>query len=129
MRFLLLITGLFATTAASAGQIDCSGAETQTEMTICAGEDYSRADAALNAAWKKVRAHMRETDAHLPPNLRGAADALLKGQRAWITYRDGHCETIGYYARGGSLEPMLVASCLADITRHRTEELLLLMAE
>ena len=47
----------------------------------------------------------------------------LPAQRGWIAYRDGQCELAGFEARGGSMEPMLVSGCLADLTRKRTKEL------
>ena len=53
----------------------------------------------------------------------GAVDALKRAQRSWIGYRDGQCELAGFEARGGSMEPMLVSGCLADLTRKRTAEL------
>ncbi|MNT91411.1 hypothetical protein D3C72_2325040 [compost metagenome] len=53
----------------------------------------------------------------------GAEEALKKAQRAWIGYRDGQCELAGFEARGGSMEPMLVSGCLAQLTTTRTEEL------
>lgn len=53
----------------------------------------------------------------------GALEALKKAQRAWIGYRDGQCELAGFEARGGSMEPMLVSGCLAELTRKRTDEL------
>jgi uncharacterized protein YecT (DUF1311 family) len=48
---------------------------------------------------------------------------LLKAQRAWIDYRDGQCEAEGFQARGGTMEPMLVAGCIANLTDQRTKEL------
>jgi uncharacterized protein YecT (DUF1311 family) len=38
-------------------------------------------------------------------------------------YRDAQCEAAGFQARGGTMEPMLVAGCIADITEVRTKEL------
>ena len=48
---------------------------------------------------------------------------MLEAQRGWLRYRDAHCRVDGYTARGGSLEPLLVATCKARLTRMRTEEL------
>ncbi|MBP1883682.1 uncharacterized protein YecT (DUF1311 family) [Ensifer mexicanus] len=95
-------------------------------MNICAGQDYDRADADLNNIYKQAVAAMKamdkelgEIDAAYP----GAEQALKKAQRAWIGYRDGQCELAGFEARGGSMEPMLVSGCLAELTRKRTSEL------
>ncbi len=42
---------LLATTAVQAEQ-DCTAPVTQTDMNICAFQDYQRADAKLNAAYR-----------------------------------------------------------------------------
>ena len=52
-----------------------------------------------------------------------SADALRDAQRAWIPYRDKACAAYGYLARGGTLEPQLIYSCRADLTRSRVSEL------
>ncbi|WP_421858477.1 lysozyme inhibitor LprI family protein [Oricola sp.] len=117
---------------ATAQDWDCTNAGDlpQQGMNWCAAMDYQSADRALNVLWPKVRQHMKDMDADLAdlgPDLVGAEDALLKAQRAWIEYRDGHCASEGFAARGGSLEPLLVSSCKAHMTKERTQELLLLM--
>lgn len=107
-------------------QVDCAKAETQADMNICANKDYEAADTELNAVYKKAMVAMKDTDKELgeiDANYVGAVDALKKAQRAWIDYRDGQCELAGFEARGGSMEPMLVSGCLADLTKKRTEEL------
>ncbi|QRM56504.1 lysozyme inhibitor LprI family protein [Sinorhizobium sp. BG8] len=99
---------------------------TQMEMNICAGRDYEAADAELNRVYRETLKAMEKTDkdlAELDPAYVGAVEALKKAQRAWIPYRDGQCELAGFEARGGSMEPMLVSGCLADLTRKRTDEL------
>jgi uncharacterized protein YecT (DUF1311 family) len=102
---------------------DCSNATTQMDMNSCSDQDYQAADAELNAQYKKTRAAMLEIDKRLDGNLKGAEKALLAGQRAWIDYRDGECAAEGFEARGGSMEPMLVSGCKANLTRSRTKEL------
>lgn len=109
--------------------VDCSDAQTQTDMTICAQRDYGDADDALNAQYKITRAQVRSQDADGTDFTKGAEDALVKAQRAWVAYRDAECISAGFQARGGSMEPMIVASCEADLTRKRTEELKALTEE
>ena len=123
-----------STFGAAAQDWDCTNAGDlpQQGMNWCAAMDYQRADRALNVLWPKVRQHMRDMDADLAdlgPDLVGAEDALMQAQRAWIDYRDGHCASEGFAARGGSLEPLLVSSCKAYMTKERTQELLLLMQD
>ena len=121
--FLGLLILLPQSLVAQDDALNCSDPQTQTDMNICAGRAFEAADKALNAAYKNAMAEMKQTDANLPPELKGAEKALREGQRAWITYRDKACETYGFLARGGSMESMLVSSCLADVTRARTKEL------
>lgn len=104
-------------------KLDCNNAETQAEMNQCAADDLATADKALNAQWKLTRNAMVEKDANQDATDKGAEKALLKAQRAWLDYRDGQCEAEGFSVRGGSMEPMVVASCKARLTELRTKEL------
>lgn len=117
----------FAAVAASVAHAqdkpDCNNAMTQMDMNICANMDFQKADAELNVVYKKAMAKMRETDSYLSDDLKGAADTLRDAQRAWIPYRDKACESYGFLARGGSMEPMLVANCRTDVTEQRIKEL------
>ncbi|MDW9414144.1 lysozyme inhibitor LprI family protein [Sinorhizobium meliloti] len=109
---------------------DCRKAVTQMDLNICADQDYRAADAELNKTYRLAVAAMQATDKELgdiDAAYAGALEALKKAQRAWIGYRDGQCELAGFEARGGSMEPMLVSGCLAELTRKRTAELKELM--
>ena len=103
--------------------IKCEDAVTQSDMTLCAVQEHAAEDKKLNAQWGETKKAVAEWDAALDAEQRGAVDALLKAQRAWIQYRDGQCEVEGFSVRGGSLEPAIVELCLADLTRKRTVEL------
>jgi uncharacterized protein YecT (DUF1311 family) len=119
----LALVLLAASPVAAQDEIDCNNAMAQQDMNACAYKDYEAADAELNAVWKEARTAAKDLDAELSEDLKGAEKALLAGQRGWIAYRDGQCELAGFEARGGSMEPMLVSGCLADLTRKRTKEL------
>ena len=97
----------------------------QRELNSCAYKEYQQADTEMNVQWAKTSALMKRLDADVPPNdimgRRSQAEALLKGQRAWLSYRDAHCFIFG--DSGGTMAPMLEYICLRDITRARTEEL------
>lgn len=127
MRLAFAILTCLVVSAGSAYAVgpkqNCSDPQTQAEMTQCAGDEFDAADKALNAQWKLTRAAMVETDANLDDDQKGAEKTLLKGQRAWIDYRDGQCEAEGFAVRGGTMEPMMVASCKARLTELRTKEL------
>lgn len=91
----------------------CANPQTQAEMNICAGEDYKAADAALNQAYQKLVAMLNDEE-----------KAQLKdAENAWIKYRDLHCDFVGDQYKGGTMRPMIVGLCLADVTRNRTTEI------
>lgn len=130
-RILLAAAVLLASTAFAAAQdgepeVDCDNAMNQLDMNICAQRDYGDADAELNTVYKQAMAAAQKMDVQakdMGEHFVGAVDALKRAQRAWIGYRDGQCDLAGFEARGGSMEPMLVSGCLADLTRKRTAEL------
>jgi uncharacterized protein YecT (DUF1311 family) len=114
----------FAGMAAAQDEPNCKNPETQFDMNACEELDYEAADKELNAVWKEARARAEKIDEEQwEESLRGAVKALVAGQRGWIAYRDGQCELHGFEARGGSMEPMLVSGCKAELTRARTKEL------
>jgi uncharacterized protein YecT (DUF1311 family) len=115
-----------AAAAAGAGAPKCSSPQTQLEINICAGEDFKKADAALNRQWAATSALMRAQDkaAYTPKDGRpGYYQALLDAQRAWLKFRDAQCRVEGFAMRGGSAESMTVSTCLAGVTRARTKQL------
>lgn len=109
---------------------NCDEPMVQQEMNWCAHQDYLAADAELNAQWAKTSAIQKERDeqwldghGNVDDGRPGFFQTMLAAQRAWIAYRDAHCSSEGYYARGGTLEPLLVSSCKAELTRERTAQL------
>jgi uncharacterized protein YecT (DUF1311 family) len=123
---------LLAQAGAAPVATDCANAVVQQELNYCAAQDFHAADAALNAQWAITAAEMRRRDDELTQTDRevrredwsGHFATLLAAQRAWLIYRDNHCDSEGYAAFGGSMEPMQVAFCRAALTRQRTQQLL-----
>ncbi len=102
---------------------DCTAPRNQSEMNICAHLDYQAADGDLNFDYRMARDEMRNLDSRLSTELLGAEKALLNAQRSWIKYRDQACQAEGFIVRGGSMGPLVVSSCLARLTRQRSEDL------
>ncbi|MCJ8159584.1 lysozyme inhibitor LprI family protein [Sphingomonas sp. LaA6.9] len=119
-----MIAVAFLLMAAAQGP-NCASPVTQADMNQCADRDYQAADAALNRQWKVTSEAMKTADreAGAQDGRPGYAASLLEAQRAWLKYRDTHCVSEGYQARGGSMEPMLVSACRAELTKQRTEQL------
>ncbi|MDH6265715.1 uncharacterized protein YecT (DUF1311 family) [Rhizobium sp. SG_E_25_P2] len=113
--------------AQDAPDVDCNNAQTQMEMNYCVEQDFDKADAALNKAYKRAMASQKKVDADVKETMGeesiGAVAALKKAQRAWIDYRDGQCDGLGFQARGGTMEPMLVMGCKAELSTARAKEL------
>ncbi|MED5205071.1 MAG: lysozyme inhibitor LprI family protein [Pseudomonadota bacterium] len=104
--------------------LDCADPYTQMAMNRCAVLEFQESDAELNAQWKLTAAEMKRRDAdRIDDGRPGYFETLLAAQRAWIAYRDTHCTAEGYYARGGSMESLLVSTCMTDLTKQRTRDL------
>jgi uncharacterized protein YecT (DUF1311 family) len=99
----------------------CANPLDQSTMTRCAYEDYYKADAQLNAQWRRALARRRYLDkGDAMAGVTTYEVALIAAQRAWIAYRDAQCAVEGQEMRGGSGEPMIAGQCLARLTRERT---------
>lgn len=122
MKF-LIATLVLAATPALAQEVDCAKAVAQMELTYCAEQEWMTADADLNDAYGAVRDLMRQVDAGLPEDQKGAEANLKAAQRAWITFRDAACAAEGYMMHGGSAEPMVIYGCRARLTESRAEDL------
>ena len=48
---------------------------------------------------------------------------LKEAQTAWLKYRDTNCEFVADQYKGGSIRPLIQATCLGNITKRRTTEL------
>jgi len=117
---------LLSLAAAQEPEWNCDDPQAQQEMNWCAAQDFHRADAALNAQWKLTAAEMKRRDADQGPleaSQRAHFDMLLEAQRAWLKYRDAQCELEGFKFRGGTMEPLIVATCRTVLTEARTKEL------
>jgi uncharacterized protein YecT (DUF1311 family) len=122
---------LAAAFTCSPAQAACSDANSEAEMYDCAARDLELADGELNAIWPSVRNAMKAWDERLSDyaDAKGTAnETILKGQRAWIDYRDSTCRLSGFESRGGTMESLIVTNCLADLTQRRVGELRALIA-
>jgi uncharacterized protein YecT (DUF1311 family) len=91
----------------------CADAQSQGEMNICWGKEYKAADARLNTVYRDFMTKLNEEE----------STQLKNAQLAWLKYRDTNCEFVADQFKGGSMRPMIVAMCLADVTNARVNEL------
>ena len=109
----------------------CDSAQTQTDMNQCSGEQYSKADARLNSLYTKLTSLLEKDAATDRPKRKTggkeqrqtAIQKLRAAERAWVQYRDLHCDAARDQFEGGSMSPMVWSDCMTKITEHRIDEL------
>lgn len=116
---LTMLVGLFlgavaGNDAQARTDAECANPQTQQSMNICAAQAYEAADAVLNAEWGPAHDFARSI---------GQDDALLAAQRIWLRYRDEACEVHASPYQGGSIQPLMHAVCLTELTEARTRML------
>jgi uncharacterized protein YecT (DUF1311 family) len=112
IRSLILAVAVLAATPAANAASDCTNEASQADMNACAAALYAQSDAALNKTYKMIVARLK--------NDAPTAKMLLKAQKAWLAFRDAECSFQTSAAEGGSIQPMLQAYCLDDLTVKRT---------
>jgi uncharacterized protein YecT (DUF1311 family) len=126
MKTICFITALLCLAAvntaaqkAPAKKSPCDDPQDQHTMNRCAQEDFQKADAELNKVYQQ-----------LVPKLEAPhKDKLKIAQRAWVAFRDAHCDCEAFSFDGGSMQPLIFASCKAQATRDRTKQLQALLKE
>jgi len=125
---MIIALAMFAAMQEPLTDQECLDATGQMMINACSAQRFERADAELNRIWTEMIAGAREDD-RSPDSGRTAEDQrseeeiLRTAQRAWIAFRDAHCEYEGLSERGGSMEPMIVSDCMAELTRQRIAQL------
>jgi uncharacterized protein YecT (DUF1311 family) len=109
----------------------CDAAQSQKDLSQCAGEKQDKADNRLNVVYRKILEIMQNDlssaqaakDNEMIKYDEDAVAKLKAAERAWIQYRDLHCEAAGHQYEGGSMRPMVQASCMEEVTLDRISEL------
>jgi len=110
---LILATGLLP--PAVWAQIPaCTAAQTQSEMNACAAREYQKHDAEMQEIYSRLLSRL--TDPRQKSLLREAEDA-------WIAYRDKQCEFQSSGTAGGTIHPLIEATCLDEKTAVHVAEL------
>ncbi len=111
--FFVLILMAALTSAAYADE--CDNAMDQATMNRCAHQSFEKADAELNAVYKKLQSRKMD-DAQ-------AGKLLIAAERAWVAFRDAECEFDAADNIGGSIYPMIYSGCLERLTKARVDQL------
>jgi uncharacterized protein YecT (DUF1311 family) len=91
----------------------CASPLTQFDMNQCAGKAFRAADATMNQVYRRLVLMLDEDE----------KAQLKEAQTAWLKYRDTNCEFVADQYKGGSIRPLIKATCLGDMTKRRTTEL------
>ena len=83
--------------------------QSQREMNGQANGEFEKADARLNALYRKTLASLDETGSR----------KLIASERAWLAFREAEAAYRADAERGGSLAPMVYANTETDLTRQR----------
>jgi uncharacterized protein YecT (DUF1311 family) len=94
-------------------------AETQSELNVCASEEFKRADLELNKTYQHLLAIVRSDTK--------ATNAIRLSENAWIQYRDSYLKAM-YPEEDkpqsyGSMFPMEFDLLAADLTREHVKAL------
>ena len=104
--------------------VDCAKAFSTLEINDCAEQEFKRADARLNAAYKAMLARIdtgTDFDAKTKAGLR---TAVQDAQRKWLAFRDADCKgAVGREWTGGTGQTYAVYSCLTEKTVARVRDL------
>ncbi|MEQ1652787.1 MAG: lysozyme inhibitor LprI family protein [Hyphomicrobium sp.] len=105
-------------------KLDCSNAISTVEMNACGEQSFEKADAALNAIYKKALAAIPEMATEAPYDAKSWEKALRESQRAWVAFRDAECNGhVPMPWTGGTGATSEVYGCMTDKTEARTKEL------
>lgn len=104
--------------------IDCNNAMSTVEMNYCAGEDFEKADAELNALYAKAIAAIPGMATEKPYDAKSWEEALRGSQRAWVAFRDAECGGhVPMFWGGGTGTTVDVLGCKTSLTQARSKEL------
>ncbi len=92
---------------------DCGQLATQSDINACARNNYAVSDRTLNQVYQTLRSNLSAAD----------TAKLTSAEQAWIEFRDAQCEFERSRFDGGSIAPLILSSCLEQITDLRIEEL------
>ena len=116
MKKILLMSSLLFSTSVFA---ICDGDLTQTELNICSAKEYKDADKVLNQTYNSYLSKLNAKE----------KKQFKAVQLNWIKYKESDCKYLASGYEGGSIQPLVINSCLTDKTKIRTEELKMYLEE
>lgn len=115
---------LLAESLKQAPNAACDDRMTQVDMNVCSHRDYLRADIEMSRTWLAVADQYGGKAAKREDPLFAQ---MQKAHRSWLTYREDQCEIFSQMFEGGSIRPLVVNTCLTEITVARNRELMAML--
>jgi uncharacterized protein YecT (DUF1311 family) len=104
--------------------VDCAKAQSTYEINFCAENEFKKADAALNAAYKTALADVTASGGDKPYDRKSWEEALRASQRAWVAFRDADCRGLMPMEwQGGTGTTAAELGCMAQLTIARAKDL------
>ena len=120
----VLTTGVLLASSAFAMEPDECDLPSNVEISACMSALYKKADADLNAVYKRALASIDEADYMDAGEREKWTTSFRDAQRAWVTFKDADCgELIFFEWWGGSGAGIASLDCQIDATRIRTLDL------
>jgi len=104
---------LFSLVTAGSAAAQCKDTVSTKDMQDCADAEYKKADADLNSVYQATLKKLKPEDAAL----------LKKAERAWVAYRDAHCDAQYHLFAGGSIAAVSLTQCRTALTAARAKEI------
>ena len=108
-----ILLAFFIVAVSPMARAQCDDAKTTLQINECFAKELKKADAELNGVYRLTIKKLEPAEAVL----------LRKAQRAWLGYRDAHCEADRAQWDGGTGGPAAFMSCKLELTRKRTAEI------
>ena len=111
-RFLPTIL-LIVSLGVSAAEPNCREPRSTREFNVCSAQEVARLEAEMSRYFDAARARMQKEEPQ-------AVESLLKAQKAWETYAEGHCQAVYSRWAGGSIRVAQGLNCKVDLIKQRT---------
>ena len=130
MRFRIVV-GFAGALAAGPGlaqaggepKVDCRNPQGTPEVGYCAEQDFDRADARLNVAYKAMLRRIDTSDFYDAKSKAALKAAIQDAQRKWLAFRDADCkQAVGIAWNGGTGTGAAISACMAEKTVTRAKE-------
>jgi uncharacterized protein YecT (DUF1311 family) len=112
-RTRIFLLGFLALATGDVARAQCEDAKSTLQINDCFARELKKADAEINRVYQSTMNKLQPDDAAL----------LRKAQRAWLAYRDAHCEAEYAFWDGGTGGPAARMSCKLELSRQRTAEI------